>query len=211
MVHPDHPAHTDLLIVFVRHYQAGRVKTRLIKRFGAQGALSLYKQLVANTFAAAAHFPGDVRVLMDAEDHEISRGAVANGWQTGLQSSGDLGQRMVNAMKQGLQHYHRVLLVGSDCPVLSLDYFHKALNALSEHPVIFGPSRDGGYVLIGGSQWNDWHVGRFDEVRLGTPCALEDSIAAFAPHQVFLLSPLWDVDEPQDVFHAVENGLLVIP
>jgi len=39
---------TPLLIIFARALHAGQVKTRLIPAFGAEGALQIYRQPVAD-------------------------------------------------------------------------------------------------------------------------------------------------------------------
>ena len=41
------------------------------------------------------------------------------------------------------------LLIGTDCPDLNASDIREATAALSTHPVILGPARDGGYWLIG--------------------------------------------------------------
>lgn len=199
---------TPLLIIFARALHAGQVKTRLIPAFGADGALQIYQQLLWRTFAAAQTFPGDVQLWLDKPDAQLSQEATSRGWSCFLQHGGDLGERMAGALSRGLSHSSRVLLVGSDCLLLDPPYFEQALATLEHSPVVFGASEDGGYVLLGSGQASLWSTQRFRGVRFGGPHALQDSRACFAPKETAVLSPLWDVDEPEDVARARSSGLL---
>jgi len=45
--------------------------------------------------------------------------------------------------------YDRIILIGSDIPLLSPEILEEARAAIMDHPVVLGPGRDGGYYLIG--------------------------------------------------------------
>lgn len=47
------------------------------------------------------------------------------------------------------QGYQQICLVGTDVPSLPLPHYRDALRALSQHDLVIGPARDGGYYLIG--------------------------------------------------------------
>ena len=200
----------DLLIVFARALEAGKVKTRLIPAVGPQGALRVYRQLLDTTLRAAAQFPGQVELWTDRPDVNLAARARRAGWAYRVQCEGDLGERMAQALARGLQPYRRVLLVGSDCPLLHRGYFQQALNALKGAEVVLGPSEDGGYVLLGSSQGRIWKQNPFTVVRWGTEHALSDSLKALSRHsrRVATLSSLWDVDEPADLERALKQGLI---
>ena len=70
----------DLLIVFARALQVGKVKTRLIPALGANGALQAYRQLLAATLEAAQGFPGDVELWIDQPDVNLAARARRAGW-----------------------------------------------------------------------------------------------------------------------------------
>ena len=42
-----------------------------------------------------------------------------------------------------------VLLIGSDSPTLPVSYVRQAFELLRRHPVVLGPTEDGGYYLVG--------------------------------------------------------------
>ncbi|WP_303760935.1 TIGR04282 family arsenosugar biosynthesis glycosyltransferase [Alcanivorax jadensis] len=199
-----------LLIVFARALQAGKVKTRLIPHFGEEGALRLYRFLLTRTIAAACRFPGRVELWLDQPDRELQSLAERNGWSCHPQQGEDLGEKMALALNAGLSQADRVLLVGSDCAVLDQDYFEQALRALNSAPVVFGPSEDGGYVLVGSSRQSLWCRRRFQGVRFGGEHALADSAACFPGERVARLPALWDVDTRDDVLRAQSCGLLPV-
>jgi uncharacterized protein len=66
------------------------------------------------------------------------------------QKGGDLGDRMKNAFSLGFNSgYEKLVLIGSDTPHLSENFLQGALEALTNHDCVLGPSPDGGYYLIG--------------------------------------------------------------
>lgn len=198
-----------LLLVFARAPRRGRVKTRLIPELGEDTALDVHQRLLDRTLLQAAAFPGRARLMLDDHDDRLAAQAREMGLEVGLQHGGGLGERMNAALRDGLQEAARVLLVGSDCPVLDQTYLSLAVDGLNQARVVLGASEDGGYVLIGGSDASVWHDGRFEDVRLGTDYAMADTLVALndvAPVRV--LPPLWDVDVPEDVTRARNLGVL---
>ena len=198
-----------LLLVFARAPRRGRVKTRLIPELGEDTALDVHQRLLDRTLLQAAAFPGRARLMLDDHDDGLAAHAREMGLEVGLQHGGGLGERMNAALRDGLREAARVLLVGSDCPVLDQTYLSLARDGLNGARVVLGASEDGGYVLIGGSDASVWHDGRFEGVRLGTDYAMADTLVALndaAP--VSVLPPLWDVDVPEDVTRARNLGVL---
>ena len=198
-----------LLLVFARAPRRGRVKTRLIPELGEDTALKVHQRLLDRTLREAAAFPGRARLMLDDHDERLAAHAREMGLEVGLQHGGGLGERMNAALRDGLQEAARVLLVGSDCPVLDQTYLALAVDGVNKARVVLGASEDGGYVLIGGSDASVWHDGRFEGVRLGTDYAMADTLVALndvAP--VTVLPPLWDVDMPEDVTRARNLGVL---
>lgn len=208
VVEPETPMDT-LLLVFARAPRRGKVKTRLIPALGEDTALAVHQRLLDRTLLEAAAFPGRARLMLDEHDEPLAARAREMGLEVGLQQGGGLGERMNNALRDGLQEAARVLLVGSDCPVLDQTYLSLADDGLNDARVVLGASEDGGYVLIGGCDAAVWHDGRFEGVRLGTGYAMADTLVALndvAP--VSVLPPLWDVDLPEDVTRARNLGVL---
>lgn len=198
------------IIVFARSLRAGRVKTRLIPALGEQGALSVYTRLLDRTLetTAAAGIPV---VLYGTDRHaSLVQRAAHHGMALREQRGGDLGERMADALRR--EHgrgYKRLLLVGSDCPVLSGDYLRQGLAALRSSDFVLGPAEDGGYVMIGSRKPAAWHPGTLAGVRFGSADAFRDTRRRLAARgDVATLAALWDLDDADDWRRARAAGCL---
>ena len=69
-----------------------------------------------------------------------------------LQCEGDLGARMSNAFSNDLKKSSKVVLIGSDCPLMKTSIIEAAFEALDQNDLVLGPAEDGGYYLIGMKQ-----------------------------------------------------------
>lgn len=145
-------AELPCLLVFARRPVPGRVKTRLIARFGAAGATALHLELLRLTLKAAAQLSGVSRELWwdragqgNAEKDLAARFGMAERQQV----EGDLGVRMHSALASALARAPAAVLIGSDCPGQDTDYLRDSFGALVSHDAVIGPAADGGYVLIG--------------------------------------------------------------
>ena len=191
------------LVVFAKEPAPGRVKTRLAAAIGAQSAADVYRELTAGTLAhaAAARDAGIVRAVElwctpDADTPYFRQVAAVAGAQRRAQCAGDLGARMMHAIADVLARRPRVLLIGTDCPVLDAQRLAAAAAMLDDLDAVLGPAEDGGYVLVGATR--PLPLG---DVRWSTPHALADTIAGFthAGIRYATTSALWDVDEPADL------------
>lgn len=69
------------------------------------------------------------------------------------QVKGDLGHRMQAAVSGALERgAESVILLGGDCPYVSLPLLLRASNSLEIYDIVVGPSLDGGYYLLGMNQ-----------------------------------------------------------
>ncbi len=121
-----------------------------------------------------------------------------------VQQGTNLGHRMRNALSSALTKFEKVVLVGSDCPVLTVDYLHAAVAALDHSDAILGPSDDGGYVLIG-MRKTVHHM--LEGIAWGEPTVLQETLADFTRLGISsdLLEPLYDVDTYEDLQRWVES------
>jgi uncharacterized protein len=136
-----------VVIVFARAPRPGRVKTRLAKALGALGATRLHQRMVEKTLATA-RAAGVGAVELHCASHPghpfFRRMARRYGVRLRMQSPGDLGQRMHQALQR------RAILVGSDCPELEPADLRAAASALAGGAdAVFAPAVDGGYALVG--------------------------------------------------------------
>ena len=143
----------DLIIVFVKNIKLGKVKTRLAKTIGNQGAFEVYSELVKITETATQNIAFDKRIY-------FSDVIVDSKWLNNfkaVQEGQDLGERMKNAFLKGFEDgYERIVLIGSDLPDIKSKHIENGLQALHNNKVVFGPAIDGGYYLVGMTKMYDY-------------------------------------------------------
>lgn len=181
--------------VFARAPVIGQVKTRLAQDLGAREALCVHRALLERTLAVVSAGAAWTAELWLAGDTD-SMGEVA--LPVLAQVDGDLGQRMCASARDIVARGSWVVIVGCDCPVMSVAYIGQAIAALERgHDVVFGPAEDGGYALIG---LRRSHPRLFDDIAWSTSSVLEQSLerAAELDLSVALLDMVWDVDTVED-------------
>jgi hypothetical protein len=199
------------LIVFARAPVPGRVKTRLIPSLGTAGAAALYKQMVLHILSIAIDANVGLADLWCTPSlkHPFFL-ECAQKFQMNLfnQIEGDLGSRMAHALNETLKRASQALLIGTDCPSLTVGDLREAADAL-QHGIdaVIGPAEDGGYVLIGLRQYVP---DLFTRISWGTGSVLDQTRdrlrgLAWKWHE---LSRRWDVDRPEDVERLKREGYL---
>lgn len=142
----------NLLLIFVKKPEPGKVKTRLAATIGNQKALEIYQQLLQHTHSITAPLGCD-KVVYYAPDIQKVDLWNEGGFQKAQQSAGDLGEKMSSAFQDGFQAgYQRICIIGSDCYQLTTAIIEEAFALLSQNDVVIGPSKDGGYYLLGMTQ-----------------------------------------------------------
>ncbi len=186
------------LILFTRLPVAGQCKTRLIPALGAEGAAAVHQRLTERTLAALMQAQGTVEVHFTGGDEAAMRDWLGAGPVLVAQAEGDLGARLLAAIRGGDTPFRSVLFFGSDTPDLTGAHVAAAVAALSHHDVVIGPAEDGGYYLIGmriplPQLFTDmpWSTERLMAATL-------DSLADLGM-EPYLLEPLSDCDTPEDL------------
>lgn len=190
------------LIVFMRWPKAGVTKTRLIPALGAEGASELHRRMAEHTVAVAREFCASRRatlsVCFTGAGVDMMQSWLGDGILFEPQSSGDLGDRLLQAFEAHCPSSDYVLVIGTDCPALSPDILEQAAVSLESHDVALGPARDGGYYLIG---LKGAHASLFAGITWGGGDVYRDTLTAAvaAGLSVAKLPELSDVDRPEDL------------
>lgn len=137
------------IIVFIKNPRLGHVKTRLAKDIGDKRALEIYLKLTAHTQRVLSAVPYVNRNVYYSEFIDDADDWSSDLFIKGLQSDGDLGDRIKHAFTEVFKENEKVIIIGSDCAQLSADHILQAVDALDQHNVVIGPSLDGGYYLLG--------------------------------------------------------------
>lgn len=199
------------LIVFAREPIPGAVKTRLAASIGDQSAAALYETMLQDVLKTARQMDGvETVVYWACAEKSLPPLAEKYRCSSRLQSQGSLGQRMQSAFEEMFADgCKRGCIIGSDAPDLPPSYILKAYQLLSmQHvDVVLGPSKDGGYYLLGMKQvWPQL----FADIPWSSACVLERSLAA-ARHSglTAALLPEWqDIDTVDDLLAFQERKKL---
>lgn len=144
----------NALILMAKTPVPGDVKTRLCPPLAPRAAAALYSCLLEDVAdEMSARLSGIRRVLF----HSPPRGdaffcsAPFRAFELRPQRGADLGERMEHALRTVfLEGAGRAVVIGADCPRLSAGRVRAAFRELSRSAdVVFGPSEDGGFHLIG--------------------------------------------------------------
>lgn len=195
---PKKRTHADRLVVFLKAPAPGAVKTRLAETLGADAACAAYRQLVEALLANLAPLPRVELCFTPLEAAAAFDAWLRPGWLSVPQVGADLGERLHATFAEHFESDAlRVVIIGSDCPDVTVQDIEQAWLALEAHDVVLGPALDGGYWLIGlrapqpalfaGIPWST------DRVFGETMCR-----ARAADLRVALLRELADVDTAAD-------------
>ena len=188
----------NLLLIFTRNPELGKVKTRLAKTVGDETALEIYKFLLEKTRDVSSKVTSDKAVYYSVKirEHDLWD---ANSYQKHQQVGEDLGVRMCNAFKNGFEAgYEKVLIIGSDLYDLTSENIENAFIELDTNDVVLGPAEDGGYYLLGMKSLQE---NIFHNKKWGTATVRKDTLADLKDKKVHLLHELNDVDVFEDIEH----------
>lgn len=192
------------LVVFAKEPRSGAVKTRLAAAIGPDAATRLAWAFLDDVLALARAAAADAEAavcLRHAPDEAPALAAWVASRHPGVrlapQGPGDLGQRLARALAGGGAR----VVVGSDAPDLLPGVVARAFDDLAAAPLVFGPTLDGGFYLLGLAPGvaADWLA---SGIAWSAPRTLEDARAAAATAgfaDATLLAAHRDVDEAADL------------
>lgn len=140
------------LIVFAKEPIPGKVKTRLKPLLSDRQCSGLYTALLRDTLCAARSAGAGQNILCyeSCGRSPIFLRRNRDGFVLRKQTGKDLGDRLRNAFDRVLEKEgDSAVIIGSDTPHLPCAYIKRAFRELQEKDIVIGPSRDGGYYLIG--------------------------------------------------------------
>jgi len=187
----------ELLIIFIKNPELGKVKTRLAASIGDSSALRIYKELLNKTFEVTTNLK--MKKWIFYSDSIESEDQWNEGYTKKLQKGNDLGERMLNAFDEAFKaDFQCVCIIGSDCFELTSDIVLDAFFKLRKNSFVIGPARDGGYYLLGMNEYErivfqnkKWST---DEVAIET---IKDFELLKKPYHALLA--LSDIDTIEDL------------
>jgi len=158
-----------LLQLFARAPRVGEAKTRLAADVGKEKTALIAAGLIqVTTELAVASWPGEVRLKVwpDVEHPVFSNIESRFTIDVEVQTPGDLGDKMIAALHEGIAAGTPTAVMGCDAPQCPPAELRRAADALQKGHNVFGPAEDGGFWLLGLTQ---------------TACGLFDGIDWDAP------------------------------
>ncbi|MBD3295804.1 MAG: DUF2064 domain-containing protein [Candidatus Omnitrophica bacterium] len=195
------------LIIFAREPEKGKVKTRLRAALTPEQCLRLYKLFLEDAVETARAIDCDRRIIAWSSSGAQPTGLrrMAPEFEFHQQIGSGLGDRMHNALRTFCAPHTATVITGSDSPGLPGRYICEAFTALKKNDLVLGPTRDGGYYLIGVRK-PCRHL--FDDVQWSSPdvlrCTLENARAL--GKRTAITSRWFDIDTPEDLERLREGG-----
>lgn len=186
----------NLLIIFTRNPEPGKVKTRLAKDVGDHTAFEIYKFLLNHTVSVTEKLKASKEIYYseaiaknDIWDPKI--------YTKRLQQGRDLGERMKNAFQEGFNNdYKKIVIIGSDLYDLQQRDIEDAFKYLSKNDAVIGPATDGGYYLLG---MNQLFPKVFQGKNWGTSSVLKETLEDLKEEKIGILDARNDVDYYSDI------------
>ena len=193
------------LIVFAKAPVVGNVKTRLIPHIGEDKATSVYISLLEKTLDTAlnSNFT-DIQLWIEGDiEHEFFRNMPERDkFHYYLQSGTTLGERMYAAFECALKTYSYAVLIGSDCPGLSIADLDETQALLQKNDIVLGPAKDGGYYLIALS---NNHFSLFEGIAWSQETVFAETRERInlLNWRMGLLQERWDVDDEEGLHNYI--------
>ncbi|MEO0466524.1 MAG: DUF2064 domain-containing protein [Pseudomonadota bacterium] len=188
---------TATVFVFAKPPRMGLSKTRLARSLNRTEARRIARFTLERSLKAASD-PRWTAVISTAPAKSVWAEFTPSGRHLPRipQGPGDLGDRLARAYEAAPRG--PVIFIGGDTPNISARLIWRAIKATKPGQVAVGPSRDGGFWLLG--LWKGLKANHpFSEVRWSHPQTLED-IMANVPVRVSVhrLPSLIDIDDADD-------------
>ena len=184
----------NVLVIFARYPEPGKVKSRLAANIGEDAACRIYERMLRDQIQEHRDRAYDLVAFTASRREDF---AVEFRVPAFAQRGVDLGERMADAFDRMLCTYDTVAIAGSDVPGLTCDLVEQSFSLAGRADVVLGPCPDGGYYLIASRSRPDL----FTDVPWGTGRVLERTLEQLrAQRRTWgLLPPERDVDEARDL------------
>ena len=188
----------NLLLIFYRNPELGKVKTRLAKTVGDEKALAIYLKLAEHTKNVTINLRCEKVVCYSGfiDDQDVW---LNHSFRKQVQSGSDLGEKMHHAFAEGFAAgYQSICIIGTDCLELTTEIIEGAFRELETHDTVIGPATDGGYYLLG---MKKLYPAFFQNKTWSSDTVCSDTISDFNNLNLthFSLETLTDVDEEKDL------------
>ena len=139
------------IIIFTRVPEPGQTKTRMMPALSAKGCARLHTCFLEDIKRECGKVEGKLFVCFTPDEgRERLYPVFGRGEYYISQRGSGLGERMYQAVREVLgRGYDACILMGTDVPEVRSEYLERAFGLLEQNDVVLGPTRDGGYYLVG--------------------------------------------------------------
>ena len=205
----------DVIILFAKSPVAGEVKTRMCPPFTHEQAADFYAEMLDDALVETARIAQQLQLSAVLSVHpERACGQFADRiaglgddvstlFRVIPQRGHDLAERMEWGVAEAASGGARkILLRGSDCPILDDKAVSDAVAALDDCDVVLLPDSDGGYGMIGLRQ----PVPELFRQEMSTGEVADETIARASALGLCArrLEPSFDIDTVQDLLRLAE-------
>jgi len=188
------------LVIMAKAPRLGSVKTRLAERLSLQAVTELYQCLLNDTIALAQALNHvEIAIVCPASDVDDLARSVAKTMRIVPQTGQGLAAGLASVFNDfATSGQRRVIAFNSDSPHLPPSVLQTAFEMLDARDLVVGPTRDGGYYLVGARAP---HSDLFASDGMGTANALETLLARARALSlsVHLTDPFYDIDVEGDL------------
>jgi len=187
---------SEVIGVFVKYPDSGKVKTRLARDVGPAVACELYRRMTALVIRNLGDLP--FTLFCDPFREEWDYRRYFPGLRIQMQRGEDLGERIFKALTSA------PLIIGTDCLDISPAILAEAKSALESSDLVLGPATDGGYYLVGMRKPRREF---FEGISWSTDQVMKQTLERAQGVKVHLLPVLSDIDTLEDLkSRAGEKG-----
>ena len=183
------------LYLFAKAPVPGKVKTRMQPQLSLKQSAGLAALMIRHCVDQIRRFwPGDLilTVSPDRNDPLFETLKSQYGFEIEVQIQGDLGERMLHVLDQGIQRTGAAVVMGCDVPQIPAEVLTDLYNELQSGNEVVGPARDGGFYILG---LNKLDKTLFDHIQWGGSDVLDSLLDNCRERN----KPLVKVEELMDI------------
>lgn len=178
-------------------------KTRLSTILSEEQRIMMSNNLIEKNLNAIKNY----KVFLSLTPDELFYGYEKNSHYECIRQVGnDIGERMNNSIKEVLsREFSKVILIGSDIIDFDGEIFDEAFDKLNTNDVVFSPTEDGGYSLIGMKKSHDV---LFENKKYSNPNVENDLENSLIEHDLtyYKLKETHDIDTDIDLVKYISKS-----
>lgn len=190
------------IIIMAKDHFNSKVKTRLAKSIGEEAARGIYTRLLYDSLHKFVDpVSNDFKIILSLSTktgEKYFKEAYPE-FFIDIQCPGNIGVRMHHALLSAFDKgAEKAVLIGTDVPGINWSILNQAFENVNDQSVVIGPTRDGGYYLVGMANPG---VNIFKNVTWSSPEVLCQTIRNIEKQNfsAVLLPELMDIDNEQEL------------